>query len=94
MNELESAIKRMSNVTFENEYASDMELIINSAKRTKQTEDAYESVKDWAHRLEQKVVAMLDACEDAAKDLPAGSFPDNLIALSNSMDLKALKNES
>lgn len=92
MNELESAINRMSNVAFENEYASDMQLIMKAAKRTNEVEAAFESVRGWAHRLEQKIVAILDACEEAAKELPAGSFPDNLIAMSNNMDLQILTN--
>ena len=67
MSELTSAIKRMSNVSFESDYASDMELILKAAERAHDMEFAYESVKEWAHRLERKIVAILDACEEAAQ---------------------------
>lgn len=56
--------------------------------------NAYQSVKNWAHRLEAKLVAIMDMCEEAAKEEPAGSFPDNVIAMLNEFDMKQLEQSS
>lgn len=57
---------------------------------TKERDDlqkAYLTVKGWAHRLEYKLIALMDKCEEAAAEEPAGSFPDNLIAMMNELDV-------
>lgn len=56
-------------------------------KERDELQKAYLTVKGWAHRLEYKLIALMEKCEEAAAEEPAGSFADNLVGMMNELDV-------
>jgi hypothetical protein len=83
-------------------FGNDLETVIAASKRIPELEQkltevekerdenhkAYQTVKDWAHRLEYKLIALMEKCEAAAMEQPPGSFPDTLVGMMNDLDVK------
>lgn len=70
---------------------------IEALKREKaEAVKAYETVKEWAHRLEGEIIAIIEKCDEHADGAPdateLGKFANELIGIYNSVAIGTVRN--